>query len=210
MQSAYLLLAATLCGSGIACAADAKAAYAAVEKVSGHVGFFDADGNFLKEVRIGGHPHEMVFSPDGRYLYTTDNGVLWMTETGQGGNTVSIVDTRSQTLARTIDLGKYRRPHGIDVDPKTGNLLVTTELPSMLLLVDPRARKVVKEVDVKGKAPHLVKLAAGGPWAYTSNTDTGTVSAVNLQTGEVKVIPVGERPQGMAFLKSPAYMRNAL
>ena len=199
MRSAYLLLAATLCGGGIDYAADAKAAYAAIEKVSGHVGFFDADGKVLKEVRIGGHPHEMVFSPDGRYVYTTDNGVLWMTETGQGGNTVSIVDTRSQTLSGTIDLGKYRRPHGIDVDSKTGNLLVTTELPSMLLLVDPRARKVVKEFDIKGKAPHLVKLAAGGQWAYTSNTDTGTVSAVNLQTGEVKVIPVGERPQGMAF-----------
>jgi hypothetical protein len=25
----------------------------------------------------------MTFSPDGRYLYTTDNGMLWMTETGQ-------------------------------------------------------------------------------------------------------------------------------
>ena len=155
MRSAYLLLAAILCGGGIDYAADAKAAYAAIEKVSGHVGFFDADGKVLKEVRIGGHPHEMVFSPDGRYVYTTDNGVLWMTETGQGGNTVSIVDTRSQTLYGTIDLGKYRRPHGIDVDAKTGNLLVTTELPSMLLLVDARARKVVKEPAGSGPDPFL-------------------------------------------------------
>ena len=182
-----------------ASAADVKPAYVAVEKASGHVGFFDAQGKVLKEVAIGGHPHEMSFSPDGRYLYTTDNGVLWMTEGGQGGNTVSIVDTRAETLVGTIDLGKYRRPHGIDTDPKTGNLLVTTELPSMLLMIDPRARKIIREIDIKGKAPHLVKLAADGVWAYTSNTDTGTVSAVNLQTGEVKLIPVGERPQGMAF-----------
>ena len=193
MRYACLLLAT------IAAAADVKPSYVAVEKVSGHVGFYDADGKVLKEVRIGGHPHEMTFSPDGRYVYTTDNGVLWMTETAPGGNTVSIVDTRTQSLVGTIDLGKFRRPHGIDVDPKTGNLLVTTELPSMLLMVDPRARKVLKEYDVKGKAPHLVKLAADRVWAYTSNTDTGTLSAVNLQTGEVKVIPIGERPQGMAF-----------
>ena len=171
----------------------------AVEKASGHVGFFDSGGKILKEVKIGGHPHEMTFSPDGRYLYTTDNGMLWMTETGQGGNTVSIIDTRTRSLVGTIDLGKYRRPHGIDVDPKTGKLLVTTEMPSMLLMIDPRARKIVKEYDVKGKAPHLVKLANDRVWAYTSNTDTGTVSAVNLETGEVQVIPVGERPQGMAF-----------
>ncbi len=194
MRCTRLLLAAA-----IAFAADVQPSYVAVEKASGHVGFFDADGKVLKEVSVGGHPHEMVFSPDGRYVYTTDNGVLWMTETGQGGNTVSIVDTRTQTLAGKVDLGQYRRPHGIDVDPKTGNLLVTTELPSMLLVVDPRARRVVKEYDVKGKAPHLVRLAADRTWAYTSNTDTGAVSAVNLKTGEVKVIPVGERPQGMAF-----------
>ena len=76
-------------------AADVKPGYVAIEKASGHVGFFDSGGKILKEVKIGGHPHEMTFSPDGRYLYTTDNGVLWMTETGQGGNTVSIVDTRT-------------------------------------------------------------------------------------------------------------------
>jgi YVTN family beta-propeller protein len=195
MRHAGFLLVVTIA----AFAADVKPGYVAVEKASGYVGFFDADGKILKEVKIGGHPHEMTFSPDGRCLYTTDNGVLWMTETGQGGNTVSIIDTRTESLVGTIDLGKYRRPHGIDVDPKTGNLLVTTELPSMLLMIDPRTREITKAYDIKGKAPHLVKLANDRVWAYTSNTDTGTLSAVSLETGEVKVIPIGERPQGMAF-----------
>ena len=195
MRHACLLLLATMIGS----AADGKPVYVAVEKASGHVGFFDSSGKILKEVQIGGHPHEMAFSPDGRYLYTTDNGVLWMTETGQGGDTVSVIDTRTESRLGTIDLGKYRRPHGIDVDPKNGNLLVTTELPSMLLRIDPSTRKIVKEYDIKGKAPHLVKLANDRVWAYTSNTDTATLSALKLETGEVKVIPIGERPQGMAF-----------
>ena len=46
----------------------------------------------------------MTFSPDGRYLYTTDTGVLWMTETGQGGNTVSIINSRTGSLVGTVDL----------------------------------------------------------------------------------------------------------
>src|ERR1017187_6007917 len=136
MRPARFLLLATIAGG----AADVKPGYVAVEKASGHVGFFDSGRKILKEVKIGGHPHEMTFSPDGRYLYTTDNGMLWMTDTGQGGNTVSIIDTRTESLVGTIDLGKYRRPHGIDVYPKTGKLLVTTELPSMLLMIDPRAQ----------------------------------------------------------------------
>ncbi|MEO8593736.1 MAG: YncE family protein [Candidatus Solibacter sp.] len=192
MRYACLLLAT------LAIAAD-KPAYVAALKVSGHVGFFDAGGKLIKDVSVGGHPHELAFSPDGRYVYCTDNGVLWMTEAAAGGNTVSIVDIAAQALVGTIDLGKYRRPHGIDTDPKTGNILVTTELPSMLLVADPRTRKVIKEYDIKGKAPHLVKIAPDGVWAYTSNTDTGNLSAVNLQTGEIKLIPVGERPQGLAF-----------
>jgi len=176
-----------------------KPAYVTAEKVSGHIGFYTADGKVIKEVSVGGHPHELAFSPDGRYVYCTDNGVLWMTEKTDGGNTVSIIDIAQQKLVGTIDLGKHRRPHGIAAEPKTGNLLITTELPAMLLVADPRTRKVIKEIDIKGKAPHLVKIAPDGVWAYTSNTDTGNVTAVNLTTGEMKLIPVGERPQGMAF-----------
>ena len=197
MRFAWIALA----GLGLAGAVYAaeKPAYVTAEKVSGKVGFYDANGKVLKEVSVGGHPHELAFSPDGRYVYCTDNGVLWMTENAPGGNTVSIVDIAAQKLAGTIDLGKYRRPHGIATDPKNGNIYITTELPAMLLVADPRTRKVIKEIDIKGKAPHLVKLSADGVWAYTSNTDTGNVAAVNLKTGEVKLIPVGERPQGMVF-----------
>src|SRR5512144_3243985 len=108
---------------GLAGAAE-RARFVAVEKGSSNVGFYTAGGKCLKEVKVGEHPHEMVSSRDGRYLYTTNNGVMWMTETGQGGNTLSIVDTRTQANVGTIDLGKYRRPHGIDIQPKTGHILV--------------------------------------------------------------------------------------
>ncbi len=197
-----------LCLAGLAvvlAAAAVKPGYVAIEKISGHVGFFDANGKLVKEVGVGQHPHEMAFSPDGRYLYTTDNGVVWMTETGPGENTVSIVDVRAEAKVGAIDLGKYRRPHGIDVDRKTGRLLVTTELPSALLLIDPKEKKILKTYDVKGEAPHYVRLLPDGVWAFVSNTNTGTVAAVNLQTGEAKLIPVGARPQGAAF--SPDFRR---
>ena len=78
MRHACLLLAM------VAAAADIKPSYVAAEKLSGHVAFFDAGGKVLKEVSVGGHPHELALSPDGRYVYSTDNGVVWMTETGPG------------------------------------------------------------------------------------------------------------------------------
>jgi YVTN family beta-propeller protein len=183
----------------------AEPGFVAVEKISGHLGFFDANGSCVKEVKLGGHPHEMAFSPDGRYVYVTDNGVLWMTEGGQGGNTVSVVDTKTRTKVGVIDLGKYRRPHGIDVDPQTGNILVTTELPSALLVLDPRTRTLLRHYAVHGEAPHMVLLGPDRRWAYVSNTNTNSLAAVDLASDEVKAIPVGQRPQGTAF--SPDFKR---
>jgi YVTN family beta-propeller protein len=135
--------------------------FVAIEKISGHAGFFDAAGTCVKEVKVGAHPHEMAFSADGRYVYVTDNGVLWMTEAGPGGNTVSIVD--------------------------------------------PRARQVLRRLPTGGEAPHMVLLDGAGRRAYVSNTNTGTIGVVDLESGAVKTIAVGPRPQGAAL--SPDFGR---
>ena len=125
-----------------------------------------------------------------------DNGILWMTNPGEGGNTISIIDVKSRTKAGVIDLGEYRRPHGIDIEPSTGRIVVTIENPDGLLLIDPASRKVLRKFDVQGQDPHMVLFGPKGEWAYVSNTASATVAAVDLQTGEVKLIPTDARPQG--------------
>ena len=180
-------------------------ALAIIEKASGHVGFFDLQGNEIKEVAVGAHPHEMAFSSDGKYLFTSDNGVMVMTEKSPGENTVSIVDILRESRAGVIDLGEHRRPHGIDFDPSTGHVLVTTELPSALLILDPVRRTVLDVFDVKGRAPHMVRLAPDRRTALVTCTDTGTLSIVDLKTRQVVVLPVGARPQGIVF--APGYQR---
>jgi YVTN family beta-propeller protein len=188
--------------SAISCCAvqaASRAAFVIVEKGSSHVGFFDANGALVKEVETGQHPHEMVFSADGRYLFTSDNGVMDMREKGQGWNTVSIIDVQQERRVGQIDLGAHRRPHGIDFDPATGHVLVTTELPSALLVLDPKERKVLRVYDVHGQAPHMVRLAADHRTAWVTCTDTSNVSIVDLETGAVKTLPTGPRPQGIVI-----------
>jgi len=99
----------------------------------------------------------------------------------------------------TIDLGQFRRPHGITYDPNSTRVYATTEKPSKLLALDPKALKVIRTYDVKGQAPHIVKLDAKAEWAYVSNTDTGNLSAIKLSSREVISMPSGERPQGQAM-----------
>src|SRR5512140_3510068 len=154
-----------------------RAALAIIEKAAGIVGFYTAGGKRVGEVKVGSFPHEGVLSPDGRLLYVTDNGVLWLTDEGDGGNTVSIIDVRTMKKIGVIDLGRFRRPHGIALDAATGQLLVTTEKPHRLLLIDPVARKVLRDYDVQGKTPHMAAFGPGGEWAFASNTDSATVAA---------------------------------
>ena len=173
-------------------------AFVVGEKVAGSVGFYDAQFKRLGGVRVGVHPHEMWLSADKRTLYVADNGVLWMTETGPGENTLSVIDIPSQRRTAVIDLGQFRRPHGITFDEASGRVWVTTEQPSQLLSVDPVKRQVLRRYDVHGKAPHIVNIGVGG-WAFSSNTDTGTVAAINTESGEVRLISSGARPQGQAM-----------
>jgi YVTN family beta-propeller protein len=167
-----------------------------VQKVGASVGFYTSAGELLATVPVGNHPHEMIKSPDGKLLYVSDNGVLWMTEDAQGWNTISIIDLASRTKVGVIDLDEFRRPHGLDIVPSTGYLVSTVENPDGLILIDPVAKKVLRNYDTQGEAPHMVKLGPKAEWAYVSNTDTDTLAAIHLETGETKLIPVGDRPQG--------------
>jgi YVTN family beta-propeller protein len=179
----------------------AETVYLALLKGANSLAYLAPDGKVLATVGVGLHPHEMAFSPDRKFLYTSDNGTMRIENPGAGGNSLSIIDVVARKKIGEIPLGEFRRPHGIDVDPKTGLLAVTAEAPDQLLIVDPVKRKVVKHFDTKGKTSHMVKLGPGAKWAYVSNTSSGTVSAINLDSGEVKRIETGDRPEGGVLSK---------
>ncbi len=175
--------------------------YLVLLKGANALAWYSPDGALQSSVPVGEHPHEMVFSPDRRLLYITDNGIMRIEHAGKGGNTVSIVDVAARRRIGVIPLGENYRPHGIDIDPKTNRLVVTTEGPDGLLLLDATQRRVLRRFDVKGKTSHMVTLGPGAQWAYVSHSGGDTVGAVNLTSGEVKLIRTGARPEGSVLSK---------
>ena len=169
---------------------------AVVLKIAGAVGFFTEEGKQVGMVKVGAFPHEAVLSRDGRFLYVSDNGVLWMTEDSQGTNTISIVDVRAMKKTGAIDLGRFHRPHGIAFLPGSDLLVATTERPFGLVMVDAHNQKVIRDFDVKGKSPHMVIPALGGDRVFVSNADSDTVAAIGTKTGEMTLIHTGAHPQG--------------
>jgi len=175
--------------------------YLVLLKGASALAWYTPDGKLVHSVPVGEHPHEMVFSADRKLLYVADNGIMRIEHAGKGGNTISIVDVAKRQRIGTIPLGENYRPHGIDLDRATGRLVVTCEGPDGLLLVDTAARRVIRRFDTKGKTPHMVSLGPGGKWAYVSHSGGDTVGAVNLTTGEVKLLTTGTRPEGSVLSK---------
>jgi YVTN family beta-propeller protein len=170
-----------------------------LEKAHSRLGFYTESGERTGGVEVGLHPHEMVLSLDGRLLYISDNGKMRMEDPGEGGNTISIVDLQKREKIAEINLGRFRRPHGLDLDAQRRRLVVTAEYPDQLLVIDLSKRAVARHFDTRGKTSHMVTLGPRGQWAYVSNSDSGNVSAIHLESGDLKIIPTGERTQGGAL-----------
>lgn len=177
-------------------AAAERADLLVIEKKNNSVGFYSSYGTRVGGVLVGETPHEVALSPDGRYAYVSDNGVLWMDYDGPGGNTLSIIDLRTRRRAGILPLGKFHRPHGISLDPNSSRAWVTSENPDRIVLVDLDAKAVIGDFDNGGVDPHMVTFGKEGRWGYVSNTASGTVGAVHAVTGELRLIEVGRGPQG--------------
>ena len=155
--------------------------YLVLLKDPGAVAYYDAAGKLAATVNVAGQARDIVLSADGKYAYISDAAV-------------SIIDVAGQRVTGTIDLGNYHEPRGLALDRATGNLLVATEAPNQLLLLDTQKRGVIRTYDTKGEKSHAVAVDAAGKWAYVSNAASSTVSAIDLKKGAVKTIQTGKTP----------------
>jgi sugar lactone lactonase YvrE len=165
------------------------------QKASKTIGWYTLDGELLAEAPVSDHPHEIVLSPDGQRLYVTDNGVMKIELAGEGGNKISIIDVPTRTNIGQVDLGHWRRPHGIDLCAD-GTLLATSESPDQLLIIDTEQQALVRTFDTGGETPHIVHCSADSTQAYVSNARSRTVARIDIETGEIELLETGERPEG--------------
>ena len=171
-----------------------------LHKSAESLGFYDpVTGARRGETPVGTRPHEMVLSADGRLAYVTNYGVNSYTDVAPGGKTVSIVDLARREKVGEIDLGEFRRPHGIERG-RSGRLYVTVDTPGSLLVLDPSTRRVVARHDVGQSLPHMLALSHDEKRAWTANSGSGTVSALRLDAIDAPThVPVGGVPMGLAL-----------
>lgn len=137
-----------------------------------------ATNRVLATVPTGAGPHEIALSSDGATAVVTDYGGPG------GGQTLTVIDVAGMRVARTIDLGQYRRPHGIVFLPGDSLVAVTSEASGNVLIVAVAAGAVRRAIPTNHQGSHMVGVIANATRAYTGDIGSNTVSELNLSTGE--------------------------
>ena len=156
-----------------------------------------ATGATLATLPTGPFPHEVAASPDGRTAVVADYGAR------EPGRTLTVLDLVGRRVARTIDLGEYRRPHGIVWLPAApggaaARVVVTAEQSQALLVVDVGAGRVERAIPTGQRGTHMVAVSADGRRAWTANIGSGSVTLVDLARGDtVRTRVTGRGPEAI-------------
>jgi YVTN family beta-propeller protein len=142
------------------------------------LGVVDAEtGQLLKRVKIGGNPYNLIFSPDGRYLYVLD----WSSETN--GDEVIVYDLKAEQVAGRIEVSTWPA-HG--VFSRDGRLLyVSGETAGDLTVIDTATRGIVARIVHGGGDAMGLALTADGRTLYAGAGENKVVLKIDTTTHRV-------------------------
>jgi YVTN family beta-propeller protein len=139
-----------------------------------------SSGTVRATLPTGEGPHEVAVSPGGRLALVGNYG-----NRGALGSSLTVIDLAKAKIYKTIDLGEYRRPHGILWLADGYRALVTAEDSRALLEIDVRKGTVERAFVTHQDVSHMVEVALGGSRAFVANIGSGTVTVIDLNQGTV-------------------------
>lgn len=150
-------------------------------------------GAIVATMPVGEGPHEVAVRDDGRLAVACNYGTA-----SAPGKSLTVLDLAELKVVRTIDLGTYRRPHGIAWLPDRKHVVVTVEANQGVLLVDVEAGTVVQFIATDQQGTHLMVISRDGKRAYTANLGSGSVSMLDLVARtRLKTTVTGKFPEAI-------------
>ena len=141
-------------------------------------------------------PRGLEFDPNGRRLYLTQAGL----------DSVAVVDPASNKAVAEIPVGVS--PHYANFTPEGKRGLTAVQGPSLLAVFNPQTNLVEKSIKV-GSRPHWVAGGPEGKTALTTNEDSNDVSIIDLESGTVTTIPVGNGPRKIVVQSAAARQQSS-
>jgi DNA-binding beta-propeller fold protein YncE len=152
--------------------------------------FDTASGRVVRTVSVGGNPHEVVATADGRLAFTAN----------ARSNTVSVVDLLEGKEIKRLASPLFAYPHGMAIHPDGKTLYLTSEQKRLLLLIDIARLEVTGQVSTEKDGSHMVVLSPRGEWAYVSDRGSAAVTVIDTRKLAVaKHLPAGDGVEGIAL-----------
>ena len=152
-----------------------------------------ASGRTLATLPTGLGPHEIALSADGRTAVVTDYS-------GPAGTrkTLTVIDVAGARVTRTIELGEYRSPHGIQFLPGDSVVAVTSEASRHVVLVHVADGVIRTVIPTNFAGSHMIGIARDGRRAFTGNIGGNSVSELDLVSGTfVRSFDVPPQPEAI-------------
>lgn len=148
-------------------------------------------GAELARLPTGIGPHEVAVAPDGRHALISNYGFK------DAGNSLTLIDISAARVVKTISLGNFQRPHGLQwLQPD--QVLVTAEAQQALLLLTV-STGAVTPISTGQQLSHMVAATPTGDRAFVANIGSGSVSVIDLQTRKlVANVATGKGAEGIA------------
>lgn len=128
----------------VAFSPDGRFVYASVNGENAVAKVDVATRKLVDKVDVGVGPIQTYVSPDNRYLLVANQG----TE-GKPSTTVSILETKTFTLLRTVQTGEGA--HGIVVDPSSQHAYITNMYGDDVAVLDLKSLEIVARIPVGAK-----------------------------------------------------------
>ena len=163
-----------------------------VNKQGNDASFIDLEsGEIVASAPTGTGPHELVISPDGRMAVATNYG-------GGTANTLTVFDIASASVVRTIDLGRFTRPHGIAFMPDGDTVAVTSESTSSVVLARISEGRVLSSISTEARGSHMLGMTGDGATLWTGDMGSDTVTQLSVADGaRVRSFAAPARPEAI-------------
>lgn len=198
--------------------AAAGSAYAAGDRVyvadegANAVSVIDA-ASFKKtgSIPVGQGPHNVQVSPDGKWVWVTNNGdpakAAETMPAGQmpksdhgamaGDGAVWAIDAATSTVVAKVPVGKH--PAHVVVAGDGLTAYITNAGDNTVSVVDTAAQRVIGVIPV-GASPHGLRLSPDGKQVWVANLKGGTVSVIDTESRkQVAQIAAGKGPAQVGF-----------
>jgi YVTN family beta-propeller protein len=199
--------------SGLSLSPDGSRLYVALNQTH-EVGVIDTATNaILRRVPVGIYPYTTVQSADGSKVYVTNWGgrVPGATDVTDGSfpvvvdprtgipvsGTVSVIDTASNTVQKTIEVGLH--PTGMTLSPAGDRVYVTNANSDTVSVISTLTDAVVNSLRVGDLGSERESLLGASPNAVTISPDGRTLFVANASQNAIAVVDAN--PQRGAALR---------